>query len=326
MNDPEPRASSLFVSGVSGFVGSEVVRRAREAGLTVRAPDEREVDILEPAALTRTCAGVDGVIHCAGLAHIFDKRRAAAAPYRQVNEQGTANVARAAREANVADFVLVSSVSVYGSGAGAGSDESAPCHPRGAYAESKLGAERRATEILEGSGTSLTILRMATIYGEGDPGNLVRLIRAIDRGRFVWIGSGANRKSLLYRSDAATACLAALGSRSDSPRIYNVSDQPCSMRRIVETAARHLERRPPAWRLPAGLALGCGAIASAVSFGRGPLAALHGTVRKWLDDDVYPAERIERELNFRPQVDLDQGLAREIAWFRQSGGLRGTAK
>ena len=36
---------------------------------------------------------------------------------------------------------------------------------------------------------ALTILRLATLYGEGDPGNIKRLIRTIDQGRFIWIGA-----------------------------------------------------------------------------------------------------------------------------------------
>ena len=55
---------------------------------------------------------------------------------------------------------------------------------------------------------ALTILRLATLYGEGDPGNVGRLMRTLDRGRFLWIGDGSNRKSLLYRGDAANACMA----------------------------------------------------------------------------------------------------------------------
>ena len=55
---------------------------------------------------------------------------------------------------------------------------------------------------------ALTILRLATLYGEGDPGNVGRLMRTLDRGRFLWIGDGSNRESLLYRGDAARACMA----------------------------------------------------------------------------------------------------------------------
>ena len=84
-------------------------------------------------------------------------------------------------------------------------DENTPCNPVGPYALSKYNAELRAIEIARVSGMALAILRLATLYGEGNPGNVGRLMRALDRGRFLWIGDGSNRKSLLYRGDAARA-------------------------------------------------------------------------------------------------------------------------
>ncbi|MDO9566735.1 MAG: NAD-dependent epimerase/dehydratase family protein [Candidatus Desulfaltia sp.] len=74
-------------------------------------------------------------------------------------------------------------------------DENPPCNPVGPYALSKYNAELRAIEISRESGMALTILRLATLYGEEDPGNVGRLMRTLDRGRFLWIGDGSNRKS-----------------------------------------------------------------------------------------------------------------------------------
>ena len=70
---------------------------------------------------------------------------------------------------------------------------------------------------------ALTILRLATLYGEGDPGNVGRLIRTLDRGRFLWIGDGSNRESLLYKGDAARACMAVAERPASGINIYNVS-------------------------------------------------------------------------------------------------------
>ena len=64
----------------------------------------------------------------------------------------------------------------------------------------------RVQEIAARTGMALTILRLATLYGEGDPRNIKRLIRTLDQGRFIWIGDGRNQKSLLYVRDAARAC------------------------------------------------------------------------------------------------------------------------
>ena len=208
----------------------------------VSALEFATADITNPASLPPAFAGVDVVIHAAGLAHVFHNAEAQASRFMAVNEIGTKNVAEASVQAGVRHLVLVSTVAVYG-GSRPDYDENVPCYPKGPYAESKWRAEERAREIAQIGGMQLTILRLATLYGEGDPGNVARLIRSIEAGHFVWVGNGLNRKSLLHRDDAARACLAALNRSDDTLRIYNVAATPCTMRQVVEEIADALGRR-----------------------------------------------------------------------------------
>lgn len=325
----------LLITGASGFLGSEIVRQAVAAGLEVRATSRKDTrrtpeveyiraDILTPDSLRAAMGGVEIVIHAAGLAHVFNEPPGILATFRAVNEIGTANVVRTAAAAGVRHCVLVSSVSVYGHDSKS-CDETAVCRPWGAYAESKLQAERRAAEIARLAGMRLTILRMATIYGEWDPGNVARLIAAIDRGRFIWVGSGANRKSLIYREDAARACIAALHRQAKAFQVFNVSAAPYSMREIVDGIFCALDRRPPAWHLPARPVLLAAGALSAVAGGRGSLGPAYAKIRKWLEDDVYDAGKFRREFAFKVQVDLAEGLRREVSWYlRQTYGTTGT--
>ena len=320
----------VLVTGASGFLGSEIVHQANLAGMHVRATDRHALsspsevdyccaDILNPEDLPPAMDGVMCVIHAAGLAHVFDKSKAAVAPFKAVNETGTANVARAAARAGVQHFVLISSVSVYGGSAPGGSENSI-CRPQGPYAESKWRAEQRAVEIAEATGMRLTILRLATLYGEGDPGNVARLMRAIDRGRFIWVGDGSNHKSLLHREDAARACLVVLcAQQAEIVNIYNVSAPPCTMREVVEGLALALGRRVPRLRIPAWLALGLTGMTAGLVRGRGRLGTLHATLQKWLADDVYDASKFERAFDFQARVKLAEGLRREVGWYRSKG-------
>ncbi|MFH1630184.1 MAG: NAD-dependent epimerase/dehydratase family protein [Pseudomonadota bacterium] len=195
-------------------------------------------------------------------------------------------------------------------------DENTPCNPVGPYALSKYNAELRAIEIARESGMALTILRLATLYGEGDPGNVGRLMRTLDRGRFFWIGDGSNRKSLLYKGDAARACMAVVERSASGINIYNVSAAGCTMRDIVDGLAKALGKKPLPGRIPAPIAMSAGKVLSCFPDKR--LSGLHATIEKWLAEDVYDTSRIESDYGFHAQVDFTEGLKREVKWYRQN--------
>jgi nucleoside-diphosphate-sugar epimerase len=313
--------NAVLVTGGSGFLGQAVVRQLLRAGKPVRAfqrhpmsgrdVDAHTGDVRDPAAVEQAVRGMDAVIHAAGLAHVF--RDARSAPFAEVNERGTEVVATAAAAAGVRHFVHVSSVSVYGSAAN-GAHEETICAPAGAYAVSKAAAERRVIEAAASSGMRVTILRLATLYGEGDRGNVQRLLRLIDRGRFVWVGEGTNRKSLIHVDDAARACVQPLALDGDPVDTYNVSAPAVSMREIVEELGRALGRTLPGWHIPTPVASAASAAALVL------IPPLGRSLAKWLNDDVYPGARFEERFRFSTEVSLAEGVARQVAWWRAGGG------
>jgi nucleoside-diphosphate-sugar epimerase len=308
-----------MVTGASGFLGSEIVRLAHAAGWHVRAFDRDQRiqpegvarikgDIASIEDLRGACEGVSAIIHAAGLAHMFGSSAKDATCFNSVNETGTANVMDAAVEAGVPHTVLVSSVSVYGSTVGTLCDETVPCHPKGPYAFSKWKGELRATERASKGNTSLTILRFATLYGEGDRGNVAKLIGALDRGHFVWPGSGLNQKSLLYKEDAARACLTALGRSASDTGVFNVSARPATMREIVSAICQSLGRPVPRLEFPLALLKAVGTISCRV----GDPGQLGQRLEKFIHDDVYDGSRFESTFNFRPAISLTEGMRREV--------------
>lgn len=320
----------ILITGACGFLGSEIVRLAREGRICVRTTDKHKTsrfamstyvaaDILDLGNLMPVMHGSESVIHTAGLAHVFDKSEAANESFKAVNEIGTANVARAAAQSGVRHLVLTSSVSVYGSPA-AGTAEDLPCRPDNPYAESKRQAEMHAIEIAKAYGMHLTILRLATLYGEGDPGNVARLMRAIDRKRFIWIGDGSNRKSLLHREDAARACVAGALAPSEGVDVFNVCGLPYTMASVVTGLASALGRSIPALKIPASFALRLTGLAANLTSRGGRWSALHGTVKRWLEEDFYDGRKFQTKFNFYPRIALPEGLGREVRWYlsRQS--------
>jgi len=318
---------AILVTGANGFLGAEVVRQLLGAGVSGRATgieatslradiEYLRADITQSQQINPVLEGISTVIHVAGLAHIFSPDANSAEKFRQINEIGTANVASAASAAGVRHLILISSVSVYGPYTQGVYNENTPCNPVGSYALSKYNAELRAIEITRESGMALTILRLATLYGEGDPGNVGRLMRTLDRGRFLWIGDGSNWKSLLYRGDAARACMVVAERPVSGINIYNVSAPACTMREIVDGIADALGKHPFNVRVPASPALLLSRHLSRIPNRR--MASLHQTVKKWLAEDVYDTRRFEEAYGFQTKTGLEDGLKREVDWYRQN--------
>lgn len=312
-----------MVTGASGFLGSEIVRLASAMGWHVRAlvrnPQKRVQnaenvygDIADPAVLHRACEGVSAVVHAAGLAHVFGSAAKNYAHFHAVNAVGTAKLIDAAVEAGIPHIVLVSSVSVYGNYCGTKCDESATCDPTGPYATSKWQAEIEATERIAAVQASLTILRFATIYGEGDRGNVARLVDALACRRFIWPGSGSNRKSLIYKEDAARACLAALERPVSGIEVFNVTAQPASMREIVSAICDALGRPVPRLEIPTALLKA----ATAISLRMGDPGQISQRLQKFIHDDVYDASKFKAAFDFSPAIQLAEGMRREVNSLR----------
>lgn len=318
----------VLVTGASGFVGAAIVSQLQAAGFSVRETGRSRqnrrhyitADLLDRSTLPALVEGTPAVIHTAGLAHQFSAGAESQAAFEASNVTATKNLLQVAIAASVVHVVLISSVAVYGSYLGNQCTEATPCRPVGPYAESKYRAEQEAMALATHHGLSLTILRLATVYGEGDPGNIARLMRSIDRNRFIWVGQGTNWKSLIHKDDVGRACTAVLTSDHcpGDIHIYNVAAAPVTMRQVVQQLAHCLEKQLPPVYIPARAAQTLSQIAASTSrldrFRR-----LNLTIHKWLTNDVYPADKFNAAYRFQPSIDLSQGIHREVTWYR--GGI-----
>jgi nucleoside-diphosphate-sugar epimerase len=272
------------------------------------------VDVRDRAAVGQAMGGADAVVHAAGLAHVFTHTESAA--FHDVNVTGTEVVARAAVAANVRTLVVVSSVAVYGMQDDRREDS--PPRPIDPYGTSKAEAEQAARRVVADSATRLVIIRLGTLYGEGDRGNVQRLLSTIAAGRFVAVGTAGNRKSLLHVEDAARACIMPVLAPGGPAGVFNVAGEPVVMRDVIGGLAAALGRRAPRWHVPLGLARAAAAGAAIVrpSFGR----AIQRTLAKWGAEDVYPSDRFERAYGFRPSIAWSDGARRQVEWWKHTQG------
>lgn len=294
----------VLVTGATGFVGGRIFKDLGAAGFFVIGTSTTAADgskfvqlnVADPNSVARVFAErrFDAVIHCAGIAHRFGETTDEI--YRQVNVEGTRNVALAARETGVGKFILMSSVLVYGGGGSVHQpkEESDQTDPKDTYAKSKLDAELAAIAAFEGSACEVLILRPAPVIGEGSKGNFARLINAINSGRFIWIGNGSNKKSLTYVGDIASACeLFLTGQKNDSVAVLNIASPPESMADIVAAIASEMDRKIPALRVPEIVARSAARIGKTIG---GPPSRIASSIETWLSEDVYSTARLEASL------------------------------
>jgi nucleoside-diphosphate-sugar epimerase len=319
----------ILITGANGFIGqaitAELAKNSHEIisvgrhqtknfnQSIVKSENYFQADISDSKDLERlnNIKGIETVIHCAGLAHQFGKVNKA--DFWKVNVAGTENTVNLAKNIRAKNFILISSVSVYGNIASNGKsfNEESVCHPQDDYARSKLESEKIAGEICEREGINLTILRPATVIGEHDRGNFSRLIKAIDRGRFIWIGSGINRKSLIYKTDIARVCLIMLEKAANKTEIYNVSAEAVSMKEIVNEIASELKKNIPSISIPVSL-LQMVFFINNKTVKIKKITKLAETVRKWLAEDVYSSEKLKREFDFTAKVSVKEAIRREV--------------
>lgn len=325
----------VLVTGATGAVGPRVVAAFHDEGYRIRTlsidsppdgmwpdgVDARIGDIIDPAAVQSAVQGVDGVIHLAALLHIVNPPPGLQGKYERINVGGTTNVVEAAHQAGVKRLVFFSTIAVYGATSGGVLKEDSPAHPDSFYAQTKLKAERIVLAAKREDGKPLgTVLRLGAVYGARIKGNYQRLLLALSRSRFLPIGRGDNRRTLVYDKDVARAALLALEHPEAAGKIFNVTDGEFhTLKDIISTICETLGRKPPGLLLPVGPVRFVAGIVEDMAWLTGfspPI--VRATIDKYTEDIAVDGSRIQKELGFVPQYDLKTGWEETAKEMRES--------
>jgi len=250
-----PTPTTVLVTGGCGYLGSQLIRdlaRRLPRAPVIRILDNMrqgqiqalldlpaatyefiEGDLLDPSVLRLALRGVDAVVHLAALVRTplsFENP----AWLEQVNHWGTAQLVEACLDQEVTRLVFTSTAAVYGPDGP--HREDGPCRPQGAYAQSKLAAER-VLLTARSRGLTPTILRVGTLYGLAP---VTRYDAVVNRFTYLAgirqpltvYGDGQQRRPVIHVRDAAAAVCHAL--QTDLPRpIYNAVGATVSVLDIV---------------------------------------------------------------------------------------------
>jgi nucleoside-diphosphate-sugar epimerase len=267
-------SGTTLLTGATGRIGSRFVPRLLQQAGPVRifARDESRAeafreqgaqvvlgDLRDRGALDRAVEGVEAIVHLGAAFRGVDDEEAVA-----VNQTAAIELGRSALAAGVGRLVLASTNLVYGPGRGRPAREDDPPNPPHVYPATKVAAEAALKALHRERGLGLRIVRLAFVYGEGDPHLAESLMWARD-----W--PAHKRLHLVHHADVAQALIKALRAEGIDGGTFNAADDaPVSAYELLQLNAEPV---------PAG-------------FADRPLED------PW--EGIVDTSRIRRELGFRP--------------------------
>jgi nucleoside-diphosphate-sugar epimerase len=223
-------SSSSLVVGHTGFLGREVAAALDDIACLARTSGSYQCDI--SLHVPKFEHKFKMVVCVAGKAHSTPKTSNEKQEFFQVNFEGVKNLVQGLEASKTIpeQFVFISTVSVYGLEQGENISEDQARNGTTPYALSKIMAEDFLLEWAEKRDVVLTILRLPLVAGANPPGNLGKMIQGIKRGRYVSLGGGKARKSVVLAKDVAEFIprIAEVGG------IYNLTDGVHPMFRDIE--------------------------------------------------------------------------------------------
>lgn len=307
----------VLVTGAAGFIGSTLVDRLLADGHTVVGLDDLSRGRMENLAAASADARfefVEADIADADLIGLFEKHKpevvhhlAAQIDVRRsveepefdaaVNVIGTVRLAEAARRSGVRKVVHTSSGgSIYGAPTNFPVNETTPVDPASPYAASKVAGEIYLNTFRHLYGVDCSFIAPSNVYGprqdpHGEAGVVAIFANAMLAGRPTKVyGDGSNTRDYVFVDDVVDAFVRASGKGGCGQR-FNVGTG-------VETSDRQLHS----------------VVAKVVGVADDPEfapARLGDLKRSCLD--VRKAEMV---LGWRPQVRLEEGIARTVDYFR----------
>lgn len=310
----------VLVTGGTGFIGAALVDKMNgdarfdvsasvRAGRTLSGVHTHQIpDLNAETSWLPALEGVDVVVHTAARVHVMhDSSTDPLTEFRKVNVEGTLNLARQAARSGVQRFVFLSSIKVNGEGTQPGrpyKPDDLP-DPKDYYGISKMEAEIALRELAELEQMEVVIIRPVLVYGPGVKANFLSMVRWLNRGVPLPLGSIHNKRSLVSLDNLINMIITCIEHPSAANQVFLVSDgEDLSTTQLLVRISKALNKPSRLIPVPSRILELFAALLGKRDFSRRLCGSLQVDIAK------------NRELlNWTPQVSVDQALSKTVKNF-----------
>jgi nucleoside-diphosphate-sugar epimerase len=343
------KMKKIFVTGGTGFIGSNLIRELLKKNYRVKALTRRcsnlrfisrydieiiKGDVRNLEEVENAMKGCDTVIHTAALARDWGRKK----DFYDINVEGTENILKASKKNKVEFLIHLSTNAVLGEGdCLKAKDEKSPYNCRypyflsglwesdmNHYRCSKMQAEKASISFCRKNDINLTVLRPVWVYGprEFHSGPYYFCKYISDNLRLLQ-GCKTNKFHVMYVKDLAKVIIKILKNPKEGVNIYNVgSEYIPTMDEFWRLFCKYLKVKPPVY-LPKFLTYPIGIIMEAIyKFLRIKHSPdlTRARVAMGYDSNIYDVSKIHKELEFK-ETPLEKGVKTTVRWWRRNGFL-----